>query len=248
MLEKINHVLCLKHGNKYSAEYVNKLYRATLRNCTLDFQFNCMTENSDGLDPGINIIALPDLGSQFNGNHRAWWYKPTMFRDDLDINGIILYVDLDVVIINNIDKFFTYMPGEFCICQDFNRYKIPNYPVLNTSLVKFESKNTNHIYLDFIKRLEENNLIGRMHGDQDFVTSHFELHKEYNFVLWPHDWAMSWKWEIAGESNITIKNGIHEFTPAVMKPIPEDLAIIVFHGKPNPDEELNHDIISNNWY
>ena len=33
-----NYILCVKHGTKYSADYVNKLYNMVSRNCNLKFE------------------------------------------------------------------------------------------------------------------------------------------------------------------------------------------------------------------
>jgi len=241
-------ILCLKHGVKYNSEYVNKLYRAVKRNCSLDFKFYCMTDNPAGIDPEVNIITLPNLGSKFDGERRAWWYKMLMYRSDMPFHGTtVLYLDLDVVIINSIDKILQYMPGEFCICQDFNRYKIPDYRVLNTSVIKFESGQVENIYSEFLKQEEEGLVIGRLHGDQDFVTRYFEQNLEHNKILWPYNFIKSWKWEICGDSTIIIKDGSKTYIPPDPPVFPPDLSIIVFHGRPNPEDVLEYDIIAKNW-
>ena len=41
-----NYLLCLKHGTKYGPEYVNKLYNMVKRNCSLDYEFVCLTDNA----------------------------------------------------------------------------------------------------------------------------------------------------------------------------------------------------------
>ena len=35
-------VLVLKHGKKYTAEYVNKMYRMVKKHCTLSLNFYCL--------------------------------------------------------------------------------------------------------------------------------------------------------------------------------------------------------------
>jgi len=49
------YLVCVKHGNKYSSEYVNTLYRMSKRHCTLDFEFVCFTDDIKGLDKGIKL-------------------------------------------------------------------------------------------------------------------------------------------------------------------------------------------------
>ena len=100
-VEEKYYVLCLKHGTKYPSEYVNTLYNMVKRNCTLDFEFVCLTDDVTGIDPNIKILSLPKT-------LKGWWCKPYMFSNDLPLKGTVLYMDLDVVISNNIDHLFTY--------------------------------------------------------------------------------------------------------------------------------------------
>ena len=54
----MNYIICLKWGKKYSAEYVNKLYAMTQRNCTVPHQFICFTENRKDIDKEIYSRTL----------------------------------------------------------------------------------------------------------------------------------------------------------------------------------------------
>jgi len=51
-------VVCVKYGTKYGADYVNKLYWGFKKHLTLPHTFSCFTEDSEGLDPEIKVIAL----------------------------------------------------------------------------------------------------------------------------------------------------------------------------------------------
>ena len=61
-----NNILCLKHGQKYNADYVNKLYNMVSRNITVPFTMHCITEDRDGINPNINIIPLPKIPQDLN--------------------------------------------------------------------------------------------------------------------------------------------------------------------------------------
>ena len=105
----MNYVVCLKYGNKYSAEYVNKLYNSVKRNLTVPFEFVCITEDSKGINPNIVIKDLP-ITSGITG----WWYKPFIFDPNINLEGTILFLDLDMIIFRNIDCLFTFKPKRFC--------------------------------------------------------------------------------------------------------------------------------------
>ena len=124
-------ILCLKHGSKYSADYVNKLYYGVKRNLQKKFNFYCLTENITALDPNIIPLSLP------NETLKGWWYKPYIFSNKLPIDGTILYLDLDIVITGPLDKLFSFAPKHFCIIRDFNRILRPNYDRFNSSVMRF---------------------------------------------------------------------------------------------------------------
>ena len=129
-----NYVVCLKHGDKYSAEYVNVLHNMVSRNLTIPFNFAVFTENAHGIKPGIEIYPLPAIPDV-----QGWWYKPMFFNPGLPVKGTILYIDLDVIIFKNMDKLFTYNPGQFCVIRDFNRIVQSNWDRMNSSVIRFNT-------------------------------------------------------------------------------------------------------------
>ena len=99
----MNYVVCLKHGDKYGAEYVNILYSMIKRHTTIPIEFICFTENPKGIDPGVQIRPIP-----LHPDIKGWWYKPMFFNPGLNLNGPMLYMDLDIIIFKNIDHLFDY--------------------------------------------------------------------------------------------------------------------------------------------
>jgi tetratricopeptide (TPR) repeat protein len=63
-------VVCVKWGNKYGPAYVNKLHAAVTQHCTLPFEFVCLTDNKDGIAPGVTVQPLEPING-WNG----WWFK-----------------------------------------------------------------------------------------------------------------------------------------------------------------------------
>jgi len=87
-------IVCLKWGDKFNHEHVNRLYRMVCKNFDDDFNFICYTENADGIDRNVIIQPLPDYDLE------NWWWKLTLFEYPTSIPT--LFLDLDVVIQNNI--------------------------------------------------------------------------------------------------------------------------------------------------
>jgi len=232
------YVLCLKHGTKYSSDYVNKLYNMIKRNCTLDYKFACLTDDPLDLDPNIQILDLPK-------GLPGWWNKPYMFSKDLPIKGTILYLDLDVVISSNVDKLLTWQPNHWCIVKDYTRAMRPGYKKYNSSVVRFRAGYLAHFWEDFAK--DQKNIQRRWHGDQDWL---YDVASRTNTKakLFPDNWILSWKWEIRKDK--TFKQGtprgkrqlrtIEHVTP------PNECCICVFHGDPNPENCLDPWVV-NNW-
>ena len=111
-------VICIKWGNKFGAEYVNSLYKMVEKNLTLPHRFVCFTDNSQGFLEGIEVRPLPELNDE--GLPEKAWKKLGLFTDKLaDLEGEALFLDLDVVIRDNIDCFFE-KEGEFYIIKDWD--------------------------------------------------------------------------------------------------------------------------------
>ena len=100
---------------------------------TLPHRFVCFTEDSTGLDKGIETFPLPPVKLR-NGLPERGWKKLGLLSKKLgDLRGTALFLDLDVVIIDNIDDLFN-QPGKFIIARD----KAHDDFVGNSSVFRFE--------------------------------------------------------------------------------------------------------------
>ena len=152
----MNHILCVKWGNKYISEYVNVLKSMIARHTTVPYEFHCMTENKTGLHNDVNVIPLP------KGDHiKTWWSKLAMFQNDIGIKGTILYLDLDVIVFRNIDELFKYNPGKFMIIRDFNRCRVKDWKQSNSSIMRWDTGTMNYLWNDFNSNPSQ--AIGKMH-------------------------------------------------------------------------------------
>lgn len=232
--QRIVNVVCLKHGAKYNSDYVNRLYNMVRRNLTIPFNFFCLTEDSNGINPAVNILPLPSIPVQ------GWWYKPYVFSKELNLQGEILFLDLDIVIINNIDYFFNKNTSNLYIIRDFTRATIHKWEKFNSSVFKFHSGSHECVWGNFIK--DPAAASRSMHGDQDWIYKQVRKH----FEFWPDTWCQSYKWEIRKREEIEVKNGKRRFKTVRNPEIHAETKILVFHGDPKP-EDVNDPIVVNNW-
>jgi hypothetical protein len=231
-----NYVVCLKWGDKYSPEYVNKLKNMVERNLSLPYEFVCFTEDSSGIDKSIRCEPLPSL--PVNG----WWYKPLFFDPNFILKGNILFLDLDLVIFKNIDNLFKYCPNKFSIIRDFNRSTIRNFTRMNSSVFRLQTGQHSQVYSNFIK--DPLHISRKFHGDQDWIFDQIKT----DFVFWPDEWIQSYKWEMRGRP-LMIKDpmtGKRNFKEIGEPRLLNDTQIAVFHGEPNPKECLDP-WVKENW-
>jgi hypothetical protein len=233
----MNNVACVWIPPKYSISYVEILYNSVKRHLSQPFNFYCLTTHPEEVNnPNIIPIAL-EKDTMFEAGNKAWWYKSNLFNKHV-WEGQVLYLDLDTVIVNSLDKFFEWKADTFRICQDFNRHAAPEYQVSNSSIMAFEANAHIDFYIDFQKEKVEN--IRKHKGDQDWLTRILGANKNW----WPKEWAMSYKWEV-------LKGGLKfmgtdQYNSNVTT-LHYDTSVLVFHGKPNPEEVLDDTIISENW-
>lgn len=228
-------VICLKYGDKYPSEYVNKLYHMVQRHTSQPVGFYCMTENPRDLIPEVKVIPLP-----VNTSLYGWWFKPYVFSEDFPVKGTLLFMDLDIVIIKNIDDFFTYHPTKFCIIRDFTRSMNASWNRYNSSVFRLDSGSLGYVWDDLIK---DYSALKRMHGDQDWL---YEKIKQ-NFQLWPDEWCQSYKWEIRNRNEIVGLGRQRNFSTILTEPkIKSETKILVFHGDPKP-EQVKDPIVVENW-
>jgi len=215
-------ILCVRFGNKYSIEYVERLRNMVGRHCKLPYEFVCLTDDPTRIK-GVRNIIQPNAGYS-----KGWWHKVHMFDPDLQISGRILYLDLDVVICANIDKLLTYQSEKFLGIRDFNRAFHAGWKRLNSSVMVWNSGTQRHIFEDFKQNPKQ---AMRMPGDQDWIWK-TSMHK---LDFFPDKWLQSYKWEIRKKQELHVFQGKRNFQTIKndIKPHPE-CCVAVFHGDPNP--------------
>jgi len=228
------HIFCVKWGNKYVSQYANVLYNMCKRHLTLPHQFHCITESPHELDPGINVINLPNLPGI-----KTWWSKLYMFHPEIPVKGTILFFDLDVIVFRNIDCLFEHKPGTFQIIRDFNRCRVKDWSLSNSSVMRWEKGKMDYLWNDF--QQNTTSILQSNHGDQDFITKR----AKDDINHWPDDWIRSYKWEMMGRKDTKVRHGakhVFQHPPTIT----EDNKVAVFHGEPKPFN-CGDQFVIDNW-
>lgn len=225
-MDSKNNLICVHSGTSYGPEYVLNLWQGARRNSRDGFDFYVFTDNikQHPQDLGWNFVKLPDW-REING-FKPWWYKLEIFNYQHQLEGKNLYVDLDVVIVNNIDCFWKHSE-DFCICQDFNRAFSNNIGSCNSSIMSWHNNSMSYLYSKFSENMQY--IVHKYRGDQDYIQDETKNSQ----IWWPREWAMSWKWEILHGGQLRPHGEYRSVEPYI---IPDDTRMIVCHGKPNPHE------------
>ena len=162
-----------------------------------------------------------------------------MFAPEMPVKGNILFFDLDVVIFDNIDALFNHT-GKFNIIHDFNRCRIKDWKLSNSSCMRWESGTMDYLWKDFIR--DHNQIMRTNHGDQDYISKRAQK----DITWFPDEWIRSYKWELIGfkDTKLLTKDGKQYFREPVK--IQPGNKVAVFHGKPNP-MECGDQWVIDNW-
>jgi hypothetical protein len=217
-------VVCMKWGNKFGPEYVNNLYHMVKRNLTLPFRFICMTEVPEGIEQGVEIRPLPEFEEPPRelSPYCLNWRKLALFDEKVyDLQGKILFFDLDVVVVDNIDCFFSYSE-KLAIIENWSQ---PNRLIGQSSVFCFEVGKHTHLLDKYRYQMEE--VLENNRTEQVYITRELGLG---NFDYFPDEWCKSFKMHC-------MPGGILNSFLSPTK-VPENVKVIVFHGNPNPPDAL----------
>lgn len=221
------HILCMKWGVKYGPEYVNRLYAMVRRHLRGNFRFICLTDDAAGIRPEVQCLPIPPLNLNLApGERDGAWKKLTTFEADLGgLHGTALFLDLDVVIVGDLEPFFT-QPGEFLIIHDYPRpWRLGTRIVGNSSVYRY----TLGAYADVLTYFRNHiaQVRARHRNEQSFL-SHF-LHDQGKLAYWPAGWCPSFKYQCIPAWPTNYWRAPY---------VPEGARIVIFHGEVNPHDAL----------
>ncbi|MEK7780417.1 MAG: hypothetical protein AAB370_02815 [Verrucomicrobiota bacterium] len=227
-MDQLVNILCIKWGTRYPAPYVNFLYAGVRRHLKRPFRFVCCTDDARGLTAGIDTIPFPVNP----GIKRGWpdvLVKLMVTQDGFgNLRGPTLFLDLDVAIMADIGCFFDFEPGMNCIIHNWVNPRKQligrRPPVGNSSIFRFEAGKSNYIYETFLSEMAQAEDLSVWNTEQAFLTHAMRMVR-----WWPEEWARSYKRHCRPAFPLNLI-----CTP---KP-PRDCRILVFHGRPDPDEAI----------
>ena len=215
------YIFCMKWGTLYGPEYVNRLYSMVQRNLSLDFKMVCFTDDEKGIIDDVDCYPIPEIEVPGNLPERMWKKLTTLKGDLYGLKGTALFLDLDVVIVDNIDCFFE-AEGDFRIIKDYNKqWRITG----NSSVYRFEIGEHPYVFDYFVKNFDS---IRKEHrNEQEYLTT--AIHDKGKLQYWPTAWCPSYKYDCVSRIPFAFWK-----TPK----IPEGSKILIFHGEINPPKAI----------
>ncbi|NNG05797.1 MAG: glycosyl transferase [Inquilinus sp.] len=216
-------VVCMKWGTLYGPHYVDRLYRGIARHLNRPFRFVCFTDDPSGIAKEVECLPLPPIdlppGFENSALRKISLFAPTV----ADLVGPALFLDLDVVIVDDVDCFFDH-PGEFGIIRNWiERRKtiLRSRPRIgNSSAFRLVIGDQTQVFDEFQRDPER--AITDFPTEQAYMTSLVR-----GLTFWPDPWCRSFKRHCVPPP---------PFNLVVPPRIPIGTRIVVFHGRPNPDE------------
>ncbi len=215
-------VLCMKWGTLYGPDYVNVLYRAVRDNLKVPHRFVCLTDDTTGIDPGVECFPLPDPLMEHAFTRPGGWPKLTIYKPDLyGLKGRCLFVDLDSVICGDLEPMFR-EKGEIVVIREWRRFAdyFRKWQVNGqTSIFAFTLGEMSYMYDAYAKDPED--AAREFRNEQRFVTAYAR-----DMRFWKHPTIISFK--------------RHLLAPPVLNrfikpkaPWP-GVSVLAFHGEPRP--------------
>ncbi len=229
-------VICMKWGSMYGPEYVNHLRAGVARHLRRPHRFVCFTDDGGGLDAGIEVMPLPELGLP-GGQRDLRWRKLAVFAERLaDLSGTTLFLDLDLVVVDSLEPYFD-QPGRFLIIRDDELFRAKPLRRINPARDRFLASVGNssvfrfeigaHRYILDAYVADPKGAARRYEISQQFQSAQLAAHGD--LAYWPRGWCVSFK-------NDCVPRGAASWwrDPAV----PPGTKIVVFAGTPKMGDVL----------
>lgn len=222
-------IICVKWGQKFGPEYVNRLYGMLQRHVTGPFRLVCLTDKAEGLRREVDAYPLPELGCEHPQRSMGKWRKLVLWGGDLPkltgLNGPVLFIDLDSVIVANIDGYFSQgHPDDVILARNWAK---PLQRLGQTSVFRFPAGRNPQILEHF--RADPQGVADRCRFEQHYITEAVPG----GIKFWPEAWTRHFRLHCLPPFPLRY------FMPAKL---PAGAKIVTFPGGPNPS-----DVVLGRW-
>ena len=215
-------VVCMRWGDRFPVDYVNRLYRGVMRNVARPTRFIAFTDDPRGLDAGHRAARDPADQAARDGPRRQPWRKLALWSPRYRRStGDLLFLDLDVVVVGPLDAFFDFEPG-----------KLAHHPRLardgrtgNSSVMRVAGRAARRIWSSGSRPtpLEKRRLYS---NEQVYLCRE---NRVCRLVFWPKEWCPGFKAMMLPRFPANLVKNVK---------LPEGARIVVFTGHPRPHEAL----------
>jgi hypothetical protein len=209
-------VVCMRWGDRFTVDYVNRLYRGVMRNVARPTRFIAFTDDTSGLDPEIETREIPPIRLPATGLGGSPWRKLALWSRDIGLEGDLLFLDLDVVVVGPLDALFDFEPGKLAIIRDWGSKDSGN-----SSVMRLPAGGAPHLVDRFESEpLEKRRLYS---NEQVYLTRESGL----PIVFWPASWCPGFKAMMLPRFPANLVKSVK---------LPKGARVVVFTGRPRPHE------------
>ncbi|MFC5050156.1 glycosyl transferase [Rubritalea spongiae] len=218
----MNRVICIKWGEKYGADYVNRMQRMLERHTVEAFQLICFTDNAEGIDAKVEVHPLPELRCEIPKTVPGKFPKLALWGGELPIeDGPVLFIDLDTVLVGCIDEYFAIGdPMDVYLARNWTK---PFSGLGQTSVFRFPVGG--HTYILENLRKDTKELAEKFRYEQHYVTKNVEGGVKF----WPEKWTKHFRVHCMG---------LWPLRYVRKAKLPKGAKIITFPGMPDPKDAI----------
>lgn len=213
-------VMCINWGTVYGAPYINRLYAMVENHITGPFKLVCFTDTREGVRPEVICHDLPPMPAKMPERTRGKWPKSRLWAETLpDLEGPVLFLDLDVVITGSLDPFFDYGdPEDVILARNVAK---PLHRYGQTSIYRMPVGVLAAAREKFIA--DPQAAADKYEWEQVFVTKN----APNGIKFWPRRWVRHFRIECLRLFPLNFF-----FPPR----LPNDARVVIFAGYPKPHE------------
>ena len=209
----------MKWGKRYDYKYVNNLFFSIQKFTENPTKLICFTDDKTNINDDVICKPLPKINLPKQISETPW-RKLSVWQYPLhDLKDDVLFLDLDLVITGNIDKFFNYNVGKYCVIENWTQI---GKGIGNTSCFRFPVKKFKHLFDNFESDPYK---IWKIHHIEQVYLSREIIEQKF----WPKDWCKSFKHDLLPKWPNRIWKAAK---------LPKETSIVAFTGKPDPDDVL----------